>query len=91
MELPDKFKDTPYDELPPEYKREAYREDPSVDDTPHPAAQPMDEGAAAALEELPPGTTFPHHKGGGWYLLSDGSTVQGEEDATKQQDALNAQ
>lgn len=33
--------------------------------------------------------TFPFHKGGGWYVLSDGSEIQGKEKAFDAQANLN--
>lgn len=42
-----------------------------------------------SIGSVPSDAEFPHHKGGGMYILSDGSEVKGKEDATKAQDDLN--
>jgi hypothetical protein len=43
----------------------------------------------AQVADGEPAKEFPHHRGGGHYELSDGSVVQGKEDAEKAEAALH--
>jgi hypothetical protein len=55
------------------------------------AVQPVSEDEPEAEEEEDQGDmshSFPEHTGGGWYTLSDGSRVRGEDAATAAEAAL---
>lgn len=56
----------------------------TADPNPRPAESDPDNH----LAEVPEGAGFPYSKGGGWYILSDGSQIHGKKKATEAQEAL---
>jgi hypothetical protein len=135
--VPEKFADTPFDELPEGLKRrisrfsrnteamqQAQQADVPQQETVHgeaqeaavvqdvpveePQAQPEQAGQVGVPEAqvvteseqpaenvdqsgdpIPEGVEFPHHKGGGYYVLSDGQVVRGEDEAAEAQANLS--
>lgn len=66
-----------------------------VKGTPEPAEEPVvspeeddDEDLDESGDPMPVDVDFPYHKGGGYYVLSDGSIVRGQEDADEAQSKL---
>lgn len=71
-----------------------------VKGTPEPAEEPNpfptktdeededDEDLDESGDAMPVDVDFPHHKGGGYYVLSDGRVVRGEDDAIEEQSKL---
>ncbi len=47
------------------------------------------QGWTVVDEEAPEGASYPIAKGAGWYELSDGSSVRGEDNAKAKQAELN--
>lgn len=90
-----KFRDEPFDELPrwlqnrierycvPTHESvedevvEEEEDEPVVGDDVDESGDPM-----------PDDVEFPHHKGGGYYVLSDGSVIRGQDEAEEAQAAL---
>lgn len=46
-------------------------------------------GGSQSATPAPAVTSYPHHEGAGWFLLSDGSRVRGKEQAVAAQEELD--
>jgi hypothetical protein len=60
---------------------------PAEDEEAEPEAEP-DEAEAEEEDQSDMSHSYPEHTGGGWYTLSDGSRVRGEENAVAAEAAL---
>jgi hypothetical protein len=90
-----KYRDTDFDDLPKwlqnrierySVKTEDVEEEPA--ETPEEPEQESDEDLDESGDPMPVDVEFPFHKGGGYYVLSDGKIVRGREEADEAQGAL---
>lgn len=87
-----KYRDEPFDELPKWLQNRIERycvptED--VEDDPVESEEPVvGDDVDESGDPMPDDVEFPHHKGGGYYVLSSGEVVRGLEEAEEAEAAL---
>lgn len=91
-----RYEDTPFDELPKWLQNRISRysvasEAVEEEVTEAEDVEDDDENVDASGDPMPVDVEFPHHKGGGYYVLSDGSIVRGQEDAEAAQAELDGE
>lgn len=91
-----RFADRPFDELPAWLQRRIERysvPSEAADDAVVEADEEEDEQVGVDVDEsgdpMPVDVDFPHHKGGGYYVLGDGSIVRGADSAEKAEKKLS--
>jgi hypothetical protein len=82
-----KYRDEPFDELPKWLQNRIERYSVATEDVDE-DVDDSDDNLDESGDPMPEGVEFPHHKGGGYYVLSDGSIVRGQDDAEKAQAKL---